>query len=611
MTTRRVWSVLLGAVLSLAMIAPPAVAANPPTLLSATITNPDSIVQAGTVCLELVDSGSCSGNHFTGGAWSDEWVDLVDDPANGYPAGDYLIQVRSSTMDGISRWYVADDPAGTTDKAAATPVALQSGAPDLAFEMQIPTLAKLVGYVKDADGVGVANLDVGMVRASGATTFVKTDSTGRYDFGYTQAKTYTLTVNPSAGYGGTSGTAIVPTTTGDYQAPDMTVQLASAIHGQVTDSVSGEPLPLVHVEVFTAGTHQYQGSDYTDLLGNYEIPGLGNQDLVARFSDEYGGYEPRLHVSGDPHLFDGEVPFTLGAGEDREVSMSLVAKTPTQPVHNMSGTVTDADGNLLPGILVTSADGDGLWALTDRLGNWYINAPAGSYRLRFEGDVKWTDHLFPPGTSWAPEYYSGVYQLAEATPVAVAGGLQSGLDATLGTQAFVGLVPPALSGTRAVGRVLTASTGSWTTMALTQFATTWWRGATQVGTGPTYLIRSADAGRIVRARVVATNGTHHATAYSGWAAIAKLIPSVTLGGKSPKPGRVRLSVTVRASGLTPTGTLTVKRGTKIVKRGVALVDGAAVIRLRRQPAGTRRYTVSFGGSDQILPGAAAMRIRVR
>lgn len=583
----------------LAVVAPPAVAANPPTQLSATITNPDSVVQAGTVCLELVDSGSCNGNHFSGGAWSDEWVDLVDDPANGNPAGDYLIQVRSSTMDGTARWYVAGDPDGTTDKAAATPVALQSGAPDLAFEMQIPTLAKLVGYVKDADGMGVPNLDVGMVRASGSSVFVKTDADGKYDFGYTQAKTYTLTVNPSAGYGGTSGTAIVPTTSGDYQAPDMTVQLASAIHGQVTDSVTGEPVPLVQVQVFTAVTDQYQGSDYTDQLGEYRIPGLGNQDLVARYTDDYLGYEA------------GEVPFTLAAGEDLLVNMPLVAKTPTAPVHNLTGTVTDTDGNLLPGIVVSSADGAGLWDVTDRLGNWYIEAPAGSYRLRFEDDGKWSSEVFPPGTGWVPEYYSGAYQVAGATPVVVAGSMRTGLDATLGTVAFAGTAPPVVSGNGAVGQVLTASTGSWNVMAGTQFATTWWRGASQVGSGPTYLVQAADGGSSLRARVVATNAGHTVTAHSASVTIAKLLSAVAAKGKSPKHGRVKLTIAVGASGLTPTGTLTVKRGTKVVKTGVTLVGGAAVIKLRRQPSGRQRYTVSYGGSDQVLPGAAAVRVRVR
>jgi hypothetical protein len=420
-----------------------------------------------------------------------------------------------------------------------------------------------------------------------------------------------LTVNPSAQYGGTSGSAVVPAT-GDYVAPDMTVQLAAAIHGLVTDSVTGDPLPLVLVQVFTAGTHQYQGSDYTDQLGQYRIPGLGNQNLVARYSDEHGGYQPKLYVSGDPNSFAGEVPFTLGPGDDLAVDMPLVSKTPDVPVtYNLSGTVTDTAGHPLPGITVTSSSGGGLFDETDRLGNWYLDAPVGTYVLRFSDDGgRWSSNVFPPGQDWAAEYYSGVYQAAEATPVVVAGAPLSGLDASLSMEALSGLAPPVVSGSRVVGRVLTASTGSWTTMPLTQFTTTWWRGATQVGSGSSYLVRTADAGSSLRARVVATNGTHSARAYSASAAIAKLASSEAVSGKSPKRGTVRLTVTVSAAGLTPTGTLIVKRGTKVVKRAV-LVGGRAVITLKRQPSGSRRYTVLYGGSTQTLPSSRVVKVRVR
>jgi protocatechuate 3,4-dioxygenase beta subunit len=611
MVSRRVWGVLLGAVLALVAFSPPAVAVNPPTQLSATITNPNGVTQAGTVCLERVGSGSCGGTNFTNGTWTDAWVDVLDDPANGQTAGDYLIRVTSSTMDNTTRWYVAGNPAGSSVKADATPVALHSGAPDLHFDMEIPTIATLSGYVKDTFGVGVPNLNVGMVRASGSGKVVKTDANGRYDFGYTQAKTYTLTVHASAEYGGTSGTAIVPAST-NYQAPDMTVQLASAIHGQVTGA-GGQPLPLIYVEVYTAGTHNYQGSDYTDQLGQYRIPGLGNQNLVARYTDEYGGHERRLYEGGDPNNFAGEVPFVLTSGEDRLVNMALVPKTPDVPLtYNLSGTVRDTDGNPLPGIAVTSADGAGLWDVTDRLGNWYVEAPAGSYRLKFEDDAgKWANYVFSAGHDWAAEYYSGVYQEAEATPVVVAGTQQIGLDAHLSMDAFGGLAPPVVSGSRAVGQVLTVSSGTWTTMPLTQFATTWWRGGTQVGSGPSYLVQAADAGGDLRVRVVATNGTHHATAYSAPAAIERLTSSVAVSGKSPKRGRVRLTIVVSAPGLTPPGTLTVKRGAKVVAGDVAVVDGRAVVKLRRQPSGARRYTVLYGGSAQTLPGTSAVKVRVR
>ena len=70
-------------------------------------------------------------------------------------------------------------------------------------------------------------------------------------------------------------------------------------------------------------------------------------------------------------------------------------------------------------------------------------------------------------------------------------------------------------------------------------------------------------------------------------------------------------MTVSALGLTPTGSVTVLRGGKVVKSGVALVDGRARIVLRGQRSGTRRYTVSFDGAAQTLPSTSpTFRVKV-
>jgi hypothetical protein len=69
---------------------------------------------------------------------------------------------------------------------------------------------------------------------------------------------------------------------------------------------------------------------------------------------------------------------------------------------------------------------------------------------------------------------------------------------------------------------------------------------------------------------------------------------------------------VNAPGLVPTGTLTVRRGARVVKSGVVLVNGRATVVLRKQPSGTRRYTVVYGGSALTLPQTSPpVRVRVR
>jgi hypothetical protein len=216
-----------------------------------------------------------------------------------------------------------------------------------------------------------------------------------------------------------------------------------------------------------------------------------------------------------------------------------------------------------------------------------------------------------PAVDFLPQWFDGVDTLDASTAVVVAStATAAGKNFTLGT-ALTNQSAPVVSGTAAPEQTLTASTGAWNVLTETSFVTTWLRDGVAVGAGPSYVVKATDAGRSIRARVTATNGLTVSEALSSSRTVSKLASTVTTRGKSPKHGRVKLTIAVGASGLTPTGILTVKRGTKVVNRGVVLVGGAAVIRLRRQPSGRQRYTVSYAGSDQVLPGAASVRVRVR
>jgi hypothetical protein len=62
----------------------------------------------------------------------------------------------------------------------------------------------------------------------------------------------------------------------------------------------------------------------------------------------------------------------------------------------------------------------------------------------------------------------------------------------------------------------------------------------------------------------------------------------------------------------PTGRLVVRRSSKVVQRGVTLVDGRAVIVLRHQPSRAQRYSVSYQGSVATRPSASGtLEITVR
>lgn len=703
MFSRRAWSVLLGIALALVALAPPATAATP-VQLSATITNTDGVALAGTVCLERVGENGCGGTYFTDGHWSWGWNPDFN------PAGDYRIQVRSSTMDGTARWYVASDPAGTTDKNLATPVHLEAGAPPFDFTMVMPAIAKVSGRVVDTSHVGIAGLTVNL-NQGGSYRSTTTGPDGSYDLGYTRAGSWQILVNGGAGYVANQTGVVVPAS-GVLVVPDLVLQAAASIEGDVTDSVTGLPLPFVNVNAFSADTHTQLAATTTDADGHYRIGKLGTAPLVVRFQDgSFDGYHWTLNDGGDPGDWSPQVPITLAEGELRVLDQEMVPKAPpAPPAHTLAGTATDSEGNPLAGITVT--DGD-VTDTTDRLGRWYLNAADGTHTLRYSANSQWST-LFGSAPGWFPEYYPNAFAQSAATQVTVSDGvgpdnldtslaraaritgslwavgsgpavaeheiwvhdasgativhqpMQSGAgysvevpsdvpvhlvargqidsdslteflprwfgdvdslaastplqvgptvtltgkDFHLGTE-LTNLAPPAVSGTVASGQTLTATTGTWSVHTQTTFDTTWLRDGVPVGSGPSYVVRPADAGATLQARVTATNRSRSAQAVSIPAGVGRLATTVAARGRSPRSRTVRLVVTVSAAGSPPAGTIDIKRGSRVVKHQVALVGGRVVVQLRKQPHGRQRYTVSYGGSAQALPGAVTVRVRVR
>jgi hypothetical protein len=270
------------------------------------------------------------------------------------------------------------------------------------------------------------------------------------------------------------------------------------------------------------------------------------------------------------------------------------------PPHNLSGTVTSDEGAALPGIYVSFGDQG---TVTNRLGRWYISAADGSHPLQFTPDTPWTD-AFPGEPTWAPATYP--------TPVTVTGGEGSeGLDVTL-VRSVTSTAAPVVTGTAAVGRTLTASPGTWVAPSGTTFTTEWLRDGVVVSTGATRVLTPADAGRSLVARVTATYGLAVTSASSTARAVSRLATTTTAKGRSTKPKRVKIKALVSASGLTPTGTVTILRGRKVVRSGVALVGGRVTVVLRGQRSGRARYVVRFDGATQTLPSASPrFRVKVR
>lgn len=133
---------------------------------------------------------------------------------------------------------------------------------------------------------------------------------------------------------------------------------------------------------------------------------------------------------------------------------------------------------------------------------------------------------------------------------------------------------PVILGTPRVGQTLSATTGSWTAFpAPTGYAYVWKADGSAISgaTAASYVLTSAEAGKVITVEVTATNsvGASAAAPSSATSAVtsAPAIASVTLSSSSPTVGD-ELSVTISASGYpTPTPTYVWRADGTIVGTG--------------------------------------------
>lgn len=71
-------------------------------------------------------------------------------------------------------------------------------------------------------------------------------------------------------------------------------------------------------------------------------------------------------------------------------------------------------------------------------------------------------------------------------------------------------------------------------------------------------------------------------------------------------GKATFAITVRASGVTPTGKVAIKRGTRTLKT-VTLKGGKVTVTVRNLPKGRRSYTVAYAGDARVLARSVTTR----
>lgn len=169
---------------------------------------------------------------------------------------------------------------------------------------------------------------------------------------------------------------------------------------------------------------------------------------------------------------------------------------------------------------------------------------------------------------------------------------------------------PKVTGTHAVGKTLKASTSgvTWNVTGVKK-AYRWLVKGKQVSTSSSYTIKAADAGRSVQLVVTGSKAGHKsATTKSAKKNVTKLASKTTLSVGKLKAKKVgSATVTVKASGLKPKGTVRVYANGKRVATGKLNSKGKVKVKLPKRAKGTVKLKASYLGNSQIKSSKSAVK----
>lgn len=446
-----------------------------------------------------------------------------------------------------------------------------------------------------------------------------TDRSGSYVLPHLAASAWRLLVQDEYGehlpawYGGGTSSDATPVVLGADEhrsLDDVRLTPATArpvppgtdVSGVVVDELDRPAMGAV-VRAYPAdavGLRRVAEYTTTDRAGRFhltDLDGAGPVDYKIEVADESGhDDEPAL------------LPTWYGGGSwARAARVRVVPGEPVDGVHVrmrasavLTGRVTDESGIPLAGLGVTVLDAGGSYvddAWTDTDGRYEVDEldPQRRYVVGVDGDG-----------AHVSEWLTDAPTPAQAELVALPAGVTT-RDVVLAGQ-LRALTAPAVRGTPVVGQQLTASPGAWNQATGTALATTWLRGTTVVGTGPSYRVRATDAGAALRVRVSAVAGELSGTATSAATAPTRHASTTRLTGRSA--GRRVTLVVATAAAVAADGTVVVRDGTRVVGR-VVLRAGRGTLVLRRQRVGRHVYAASYPGSTVVAPSAATRAMRVR
>lgn len=495
-----------------------------------------------------------------------------------------LREGRTFTVSGIAPGHARTFLGGATDLATASKVVLTRDTVNPVIRM---SLASTVSGVVSGPSGSASGVEVGLWRwddreedfFEDSTTAVAADGTYRFDLD--EAGSYTLRfdgteVDPpfrSTWLGGTERPRAtdapgVFTIGGERQqlVRDKTLERGPAVRGTVTGP-SG-PAWFVRTVLYryeaALGTFTQVATDVTDRDGRYGLS-ITQDGVYTLFFDGQpnGGVRSAWLVGTEmPAGPDAPGTFVVGAA-----TTAVVRDKALERVDGPVGRVLDAAGEPLAGVEVTIytdydtfSYGEGQWygsfvVTTDADGRYAAPVPAGwLITVRYAREHYLPTFLgggtelpaVPDATNSRTTPDTGDTVLPDVTlqvdpadpppvepPVVVPPVNPPTPPSEPAPVAPTATTPPAISGTPQVGRVLTATSGSWSATGLT-YAYQWLRAGQPVAgaTGSSYEVAPGDVGQALSVRVSASAPATPSTP-AGPVGTAESAPVTGLLGDAP------------------------------------------------------------------------------
>jgi carboxypeptidase family protein len=429
-----------------------------------------------------------------------------------------------------------------------------------------------------------------------------------------------LSISSAAGRRAATGTvlALAAATLSLGVADSASAVQSIELQGTVTGA-GGAPLAgvLVTAHDATTGAQINVANVVTNASGHYQFDDdsvVGSVKL--RFNPDNSPAQPVTMNSPLPY----QVRWSGGSRYEQGATVTSTSVDPaTAPVVNgslpqyaaVTGNVrVGADGHI-------ANDGFGAWAndADENYAVWddFADATTGNYRtiVTPNSPVRIAGFGSDTSTDYLVLYWQNADTLAAATPVNIAPGQTiSGINFRL-TNVLTARQAPSIAGYPTVGLPLTASSGTWSRSAGTEFSYAWLRNGTLVGTGATYVPTAADYHQRLSLVVTALNGEFKGQSTTMTSDVVKYGASERVHAHARHGRMVTFAVKLVSAKQSPVkGKVVVMRGTHRVHTAVRLRHGKAFIMLKHQPKGRQTFTVHYKGDKVLAPVDKLVTVRV-